>query len=467
MSKNKLGIIGMAVMGKNLALNFADKGYKLAVYNRSEEPLRKAIEEDSTGNLEGFSSLKDFVESLEKPRRVLLMIKSGDPVDEMCNELLKYLDKGDIIMDAGNSYYKDTIRRTKELLEKDINFLGVGVSGGEEGARRGPAIMPGGDKDAYAHVKELLEAVSAKNEEGGVCCKYAGTDGAGHYVKMVHNSIEYGDMQIIAETYLILREAFEIDNELMAKEFEYYKDGIQSGYLLDIAVNVLREKDEDGSYLLENIKDKAKHKGTGKWAALEAIDLGVETSELVAGLNARVISSMFDERKEFNSLYPRGNYEKLDIAEWRDDIKKAMLLSKIIAYAQGFALLKEAAKEYNWDLNYKSIAEGFTAGCILQGKLLKVIMKAYEEDKELSNLLLSPVIEDIVKDCYPSLRKVVSKAIELEIPIPAFSSGLSYFDSLRTYPGSANMIQGLRDYFGAHTFERYDREGTFHHKWSK
>lgn len=467
MTKNKLGIIGMAVMGKNLALNFADKGYQLAVYNRSEEPLKKALEEDATGNLEGFSSLKDFVESLEKPRRVLLMIKSGDPVDQMCHELLKYLEKDDIIMDAGNSYYKDTIRRTNDLLEHGINFLGVGVSGGEEGARLGPAIMPGGDKEAYAHVKELLEAVSAKNEEGGICCKYAGTDGAGHYVKMVHNSIEYGDMQIIAEMYLILREAFKINNDQMAKEFEYFKDGIQSGYLLDIAVNVLKEKDEDGSYLLENIKDKAKHKGTGKWAALEAIDLGVETSVLVAGLSARVISSMFDDRKEFSELYPKKEHERLDIEVWRNDIKKALLLSKIIAYAQGFSLLREAAVQYNWDFDYKSIAEGFTAGCILQGRLLKEIMDAYKENPKLSNLLLSPVFEDVVKDCSLSLRKVVSKAFELEIPIPALSSGLSYYDSLKTYPGSANMIQGLRDYFGAHTFERVDREGTFHHKWNR
>ncbi len=467
MSKNKLGIIGMAVMGKNLALNFADKGYEISVYNRSEEPLKRAIEEDKTGNLKGFSSLEDFVNSLEKPRRVLLMIKSGDAIDEMSKVLLEYLEPGDIIIDAGNSYYKDTIRRVEDLSKREIHFLGVGVSGGEEGARLGPAIMPGGDSKAYGYVKELLESVAAKNDEGGICCKYAGENGAGHYVKMVHNGIEYGDMQIISEIYLFLREAFKMDNENIAKEFEFFKDGIQSGYLLDISVHVLKERDEDGSYLLDNIKDVAKHKGTGKWTALEAIDLGVETSVLLAGLNARVISSMFEDRRLAKATYPKEYHEALDISNWREDIKKAMLLSKIVAYAQGFALLKEASKEYNWDFDYKSISEGFTAGCILQGKLLKSIMRAFEEDPKLNNLILSPIFKDIVEDCSKSLRKVVSKAIELEIPIPALSSAMEYMDSLRTYPGSANMIQGLRDYFGAHTFERKDREGTFHHQWNR
>lgn len=467
MNKSKIGVIGMAVMGRSLALNMADHGFKVAVYNRSKELTDEAILEDVTGNLKATYTLEEFIDALEKPRNILLMIKSGDPVDKIIKQLLPLLDKGDLIIDGGNSYFKDTIRRAKELENKEIHFFGMGVSGGEEGARRGPAIMPGGDKIAYERVKEVLEAISAKASDGEPCCKYTSRDGAGHYVKMVHNGIEYADMQIISEGYSIMKNVLKMSNEEMADAFEKYNKGPLDSYLIEITRDVLREKDDMGEgYLIDKILDAARQKGTGKWTNLEAIDLGVNTSILLAGLNSRIISSQKEERKDASNILkyeaPNSNYNKEEVLEYIED---ALLASKIMAYAQGFTLLREAAKVYNWDFDYKEIASIFRAGCIIRSELLYDIMDEFQKDNDLNNLMISDNFSKILNERTPGLRKVLKIAIDEGISVPALMESIGYFDGYRNERSAANLVQGQRDYFGAHTYERIDTEGVFHHKW--
>lgn len=467
MNKSKIGVIGMAVMGRSLALNMADHGFKVAVYNRSKELTDEAILEDVTGNLKATYTLEEFIDALEKPRNILLMIKSGDPVDKIISQLLPLLDKGDLIIDGGNSYFKDTIRRAKELENKEIHFFGMGVSGGEEGARRGPAIMPGGDKIAYERVKEVLEAISAKASDGEPCCKYTSRDGAGHYVKMVHNGIEYADMQIISEGYSIMKNVLKMSNEEMADAFEKYNKGPLDSYLIEITRDVLREKDDIGEgYLIDKILDAARQKGTGKWTNLEAIDLGVNTSILLAGLNSRIISSQKEERKVASNILKyessNSNYNKEEVLKAIED---ALLASKIMAYAQGFTLLREAAKVYNWDFDYKEIASIFRAGCIIRSELLYAIMDEFEKDNNLNNLMISDNFSKILNERTPGLRKVLKIAIDEGISVPALMESIGYFDGYRNERSAANLVQGQRDYFGAHTYERIDTEGVFHHKW--
>lgn len=468
MNNSKIGVIGMAVMGRSLALNMADHGFKVAVYNRSKELTDEAILEDVTGNLKATYTLEEFIDALEKPRNILLMIKSGDPVDKIISQLLPLLDKGDLIIDGGNSYFKDTIRRAKELENKGIHFFGMGVSGGEEGARRGPAIMPGGDKLAYERVKEVLEAISAKASDGEPCCKYTSRDGAGHYVKMVHNGIEYADMQIISEGYSIMKNVLKMSNEEMADAFEEYNKGPLDSYLIEITRDVLREKDDMGEgYLIDKILDAARQKGTGKWTNLEAIDLGVNTSILLAGLNSRIISSQKEERKVASNILKyeasNSNYNKEEVLK---DIEDALLASKIMAYAQGFTLLREAAKVYNWDFDYKEIASIFRAGCIIRSELLYAIMDEFEKDNDLNNLMISDNFSKILNERTPGLRKVLKISIDEGISVPALMESIGYFDGYRTERSAANLVQGQRDYFGAHTYERIDTEGVFHHKWN-
>jgi 6-phosphogluconate dehydrogenase len=467
MTKSKIGVLGMAVMGKSIALNMADHGYQVSVYNVTRKRIDEAILQDTTGNLKAVYSLEEFVNSLKKPRNILLMIKSGDPVDQIIEMLIPYLDREDLIIDGGNSYFKDTIRRARYLDKKGIHFFGMGVSGGEEGARRGPAIMPGGDKNAYERVKDILEAVAAKAKDGEPCCKYTSTDGAGHYVKMVHNGIEYADMQIIAEGYSIMKNVLKMSNEEMAKAFERYNKGPLDSYLIEITRDVLLEKDDMGEgYLVDKILDTAHQKGTGKWTNLEAVDLGVNTSILLAGLNSRIASSMLEERKKAADIFNyEGCHEKYNKEELLKVLEDALLASKIMAYAQGFTLLRKASEIYNWSFDYKEIASIFRAGCIIRSQLLYAIMEEFEKDNNLVNLMFGKEFSKVLNKTTPGLRKIIKVAIDNGIAVPALMESLAYFDSYRTEKSAANLIQGQRDYFGAHTYERIDCEGIFHHQW--
>lgn len=469
MGKLKIGVIGMAVMGRNLALNMGDHGYDVAIYNRSPENLELAVQADTKNKLKPFTTLEDFVDALERPRSIVLLIKAGDPVDQMIEKLLPLLDPDDLIIDCGNSYFKDTRRRAKELAPKNIRYLGVGVSGGEEGARFGPAIMPGGDPEAYKRVQDLFEAISAKAKDGKPCCHYASTDGAGHYVKMVHNGIEYADMQIIAEAYTFMRDVLKMDQLEMADQFERYNEGSLSSYLIEITAEVLREKDPDSEhFLLQMIKDEAQQKGTGLWTNREAVDLGVEASILIAGLNARVISAQAGEREQASEIYPREQFIEVpedQKAQVLKDLGDAMYAAKLMAYAQGFDLLRKAAETYDWDFDYAGIAAGFRNGCIIRAELLENIMQAFTNEPDIPNLLLSKEFCEPLKAAAQGLRRTCVNAIERTLAIPAMTASLEYFDAYRTQRSGANLIQGLRDYFGAHTFERIDKPGTFHHHW--
>ncbi|MDO5737982.1 MAG: NADP-dependent phosphogluconate dehydrogenase [Eubacteriales bacterium] len=463
-----LGVIGMAVMGRNLALNLAEHGYKCAVFNRSKGPLELAKAEDETGLLQPFEKLEDFVSSLSRPRKIILMIKSGDPVDSLISQLIPLLSAGDIIADCGNSYYKDTERRAQELAALDLNYLGVGVSGGEVGARFGPAIMPGGDLAAYEHFADILKDISAK-AAGEPCSAYIGKGGSGHYVKMVHNGIEYADMQIIAEGYYFLRYGLGLSLEEIHDCFEKYNQGPLDSYLIEITAKILTAKDDLASgFLLDQIVDEARQKGTGRWTNLEAIELAVDCSVLLAGLNGRNISSMSAERQAANKLY--GGARKLELTPKEkqsliSQVERAILAAKIIAYAQGFALYHRASEVYDWQLNLANIAAIFRNGCIIRAKLLKEIMAAFKQEPHCPNLLLSEEFKETVEENIKGLRKIVKLAAEIGIAMPAAFAALSYFDSYKSVPSAANLIQAQRDYFGAHSFERRDRKGNFHYPW--
>lgn len=468
MRKTRIGVIGMAVMGRSLALNMADHGFDVSVYNRTDEMTHQALAEDTTGRLVGTFSLEEFVESLEKPRNILLMIKSGDPVDQTIESLIPLLDENDLIIDGGNSYFKDTIRRAKYLDEKKLHFFGMGVSGGEEGARRGPAIMPGGDRKAYERVRDILEAISAKAKDGEPCCKYTSTDGAGHYVKMVHNGIEYADMQIIAEGTAVMKRLLGMSNKEMSEAFWHYNEGELESFLIEITADLLDEPDDMGEgYLVDKILDSAQQKGTGKWTNLEAVDLGVNTSILVAGLNARINSSQKEERVEAAKLFPfEPEKVELDREKTLEDLAQALLAAKIMSYAQGFVLYRRAAAEYGWDFNYREIASIFRAGCIIRSRLLYDIMDEFGKNNDLINLMLSPSFAKRLKDNIGGLRRIVALCTQQGIACQAISAALSYFDAYRNANSEANIIQAQRDYFGAHTYERNDGiEGVFHHQW--
>lgn len=469
MSKQQIGVVGLAVMGKNLALNIESRGFSVSVYNRSSSKTEEFLQESQGKNVVGTYSIEEFVQSLETPRKILLMVKAGARTDATIQSLLPHLEKGDILIDGGNTYYKDTQRRNQELAESGIHFIGTGVSGGEEGALKGPSIMPGGQKEAHELVKPILEAISAK-VDGEPCTTYIGPDGAGHYVKMVHNGIEYGDMQLISESYFILKHVAGLSADELHEVFSEWNKGELDSYLIEITADIFTKVDEETNQpLVDVILDKAGQKGTGKWTSQSSLDLGVPLPIITESVFARFISAMKDERVEASQLIqgPEPTQSAEDKQALIEAVRKALFMSKICSYAQGFAQMKAASDEYNWDLKYGEIAMIFRGGCIIRAAFLQQIKEAYDRNPELKNLLLDPYFKDIVESYQSSLRKVISLAVEQGVPVPSFSSALAYFDSYRTAVLPANLIQAQRDYFGAHTYERTDKEGVFHTEWMK
>lgn len=467
MSKQQIGVIGLAVMGKNLALNIESRGFSVSVYNRSSSKTEEFLQEAKGKNVVGTYSIEEFVQSLETPRKILLMVKAGTATDATIQSLLPHLEKDDILIDGGNTYYKDTQRRNKELAESGIHFIGTGVSGGEEGALKGPSIMPGGQKEAHELVKPILEAISAK-VDGEPCTTYIGPDGAGHYVKMVHNGIEYGDMQLISESYFILKQVLGLSADELHEVFAEWNKGELDSYLIEITADIFTKKDEEtGKPLVDVILDKAGQKGTGKWTSQSALDLGVPLPIITESVFARFISAMKEERVKASGLL--SGPEVKPVTENKEElieaVRKALFMSKICSYAQGFAQMKAASEEYNWDLKYGEIAMIFRGGCIIRAAFLQKIKEAYDREPELDNLLLDSYFKNIVESYQGALRQVISLAVAQGVPVPSFSSALAYYDSYRTAVLPANLIQAQRDYFGAHTYERTDKEGIFHTEW--
>lgn len=470
MSKQQIGVVGMAVMGKNLALNIESRGYTVSIYNRTGSKTEAVIEEHPDKNLAATYTVEEFVNSLEKPRRILLMVKAGDATDKTIQSLLPHLDKGDVLIDGGNTFYKETIRRTKELENSGINFIGTGVSGGEEGALKGPSIMPGGQKEAYDLVAPILKEIAAKAEDGESCVAYMGSDGAGHYVKMVHNGIEYGDMQLIAESYDLMRNFLNMSVEEIADVFKEWNAGELDSFLIDITADILTKYDpETGKPMVDIILDRAGNKGTGKWTSQSALDLGVPLPLITESVFARFISALKTERVEASKILPKVESElpEVDRVEFLENIRKALYFSKIMSYAQGFSQLRFASQENDWDLQYGEIAKIWRAGCIIRAAFLQNITDAYDKKPELANLLLDDYFVAITKEYNPSVRKVVSTAVLAGVPVPAFSSAIAYFDSYRAETLPANIIQAQRDFFGAHTYERTDKTGSFHFEWEE
>ncbi|SNY54997.1 NADP-dependent phosphogluconate dehydrogenase [Pantoea sp. GL120224-02] len=467
MSKQQIGVVGMAVMGRNLALNIESRGYTVSIFNRSREKTDEVIADSQGKKLAPFYTVEEFVESLEKPRRILLMVQAGEATDKTIASLTPHLDKGDILIDGGNTFYKDTIRRNKELSDQGFNFIGTGVSGGEEGALKGPSIMPGGQKEAYELVAPILDKIAARADDGEACVAYIGPNGAGHYVKMVHNGIEYGDMQLIAEAYALLKGALGLDNEELAKTFTDWNNGELSSYLIDITKDIFTKKDEEGKYLVDVILDEAANKGTGKWTSQSSLDLGEPLSLITESVFARYLSSLKSQRVAASKVLsgPQAKAFTGDKAEFVEKVRRALYLGKIVSYAQGFSQLRAASEENNWDLHYGEIAKIFRAGCIIRAQFLQKITDAYAKDANIANLLLDPYFKNIADEYQQALRDVVSYAIQNGIPTPTFSAAIAYYDSYRSEVLPANLIQAQRDYFGAHTYKRIDKDGVFHTEW--
>ncbi len=470
MAQADIGLIGLAVMGQNLVLNMAEHGFQVCVYNRSAEKTDQFIDNRTQGLPIGAAySLQELVDSLKAPRKIMLMVKAGEVVDLFIDQLVPLLDEGDIIIDGGNSLYIDSNRRTQTLAEKKINFIGTGVSGGEEGARFGPSIMPGGNAAAWESVKPIFQAISAKAGDDP-CCDWVGNDGAGHYVKMVHNGIEYGDMQLIAEAYQLMRQGLGMSADECQKVFADWNEGVLDSYLIEITAEILKFKDEDGEPLVDKILDAAGQKGTGKWTGISSLELGIPVTLITESVYARCLSALKSERVEASKLYPTeptkiySDEEKQQIVL---AIHDALYASKIISYAQGYMLMAEAAKEFNWDLNYGGIALMWRGGCIIRSRFLEEIKHAYEAEPELSNLLKAPFFESAIKGAEQPWRKAVIFGIENQIATPALSSALAFFDGYRSEVVPANLLQAQRDYFGAHTYERIDspRGEFFHTDW--
>ena len=468
MAKQQIGVVGLAVMGKNLALNIESRGYSVSVYNRSREKTDELLNNEAKGkNMIGTYTVEEFVQSLESPRKILLMVMAGGPTDATIDQLIPYLDKGDILIDGGNAYFPDTQRRNKRLEELGIRFIGTGVSGGEEGALLGPSIMPGGQKDAYALVEPILTAISAKVGDDP-CCTYIGPDGAGHYVKMVHNGIEYGDMQLICESYQLLKDVVGADTEELHSIFSEWNQGELDSYLIEITADIFKQYDPDtGKPMVDVILDTAGQKGTGKWTSQSALDLGVPLSIITESVFSRFISAMKEERVQASKVLqgPAAKPVDGDRAAFIESVRKALYASKICSYAQGFAQMRAASEHYNWDLDYGSIAMIFRGGCIIRARFLQNIKDAYDRNSALSNLLLDEYFQQIVQQYQDAWREVVAEAVKRGIPAPGFASALAYYDSYRSERLPANLLQAQRDYFGAHTFQRVDREGVFHFDW--
>lgn len=467
MTKQQFGVIGLAVMGKNLAMNIESRGYSVAVYNRSREKTDEMMKEVEGRKFVPTYTIEEFVNSLEKPRKIMLMVKAGGPTDATIEQLKPHLEKGDILIDGGNTFFVDTQRRNKELSELGIHFIGTGVSGGEEGALKGPSIMPGGQKEAYELVAPIFKDISAK-VNGEPCTTYIGPDGAGHYVKMVHNGIEYGDMQLISESYFLLKHVLGLSAEELHEVFAEWNKGELDSYLIEITADIFRKKDEEtGKPMVDVILDTAGQKGTGKWTSQSALDLGVPLPIITESVFARFISAMKQERVEASKVLngPEAKPFSGDREAFIESVRKALYMSKICSYAQGFAQMRAASEEYNWDLQYGDIAMIFRGGCIIRAQFLQKIKDAYERDAGLKNLLLDPYFKEIVESYQYALRDIIGVAVQNGIPVPCFSAALSYYDSYRTETLPANLLQAQRDYFGAHTYQRVDKEGTFHTEW--
>jgi len=465
-SKADIGLIGLAVMGENLVMNMESKGFTVAVFNRSTEKVSAFIEGRAKGkNIIGTYSIEELVNSLKKPRKIMLMIKAGKPVDDFIELLIPYLEKGDIIIDGGNSHFPDSIRRTKYLEEKGLLFIGTGVSGGEEGALKGPSLMPGGSPDAWPHVKDIFQAIAAKVEDGSPCCDWVGENGAGHFVKMVHNGIEYGDMQLICEAYHLMKDLLGMSADEMHEVFKEWNEGELDSYLIEITRDILAYKDEDGQPLVDKILDTAGQKGTGKWTAIAALDEGIPLTLIGEAVFSRCLSAIKEERvaasKVLSGPVPKYTGDKKELIE---DIRNALYASKIVSYAQGYTLMRAAAKTYGWNLNYGGIALMWRGGCIIRSKFLGKIKEAFDKNPNLTNLLLDPFFKERVEKAQESWRRVTSIALTNGIPVPAFTSALCYYDGYRSERLPANLLQAQRDYFGAHTYERIDRpRGEFFH----
>ncbi|MFE4522663.1 NADP-dependent phosphogluconate dehydrogenase [Cytobacillus firmus] len=467
MTKSQFGVIGLAVMGKNLAMNIESRGYSVSVFNRSREKTDEMLKEVEGRNFKGTNTIEEFVDSLEKPRKIMLMVKAGDPTDATIEQLKPLLDKGDILIDGGNTFFVDTQRRNKELSELGIHFIGTGVSGGEEGALKGPSIMPGGQKEAYELVAPIFQDIAAK-VNGEACTTYIGPDGAGHYVKMVHNGIEYGDMQLISESYFLLKNVLGLTAEELHEVFAEWNKGELDSYLIEITADIFTKKDEEtGKPLVDVILDTAGQKGTGKWTSQSALDLGVPLPIITESVFARFISAMKEERVNASKVLrgPAGQDFTGDKKAFIESVRKALYMSKICSYAQGFAQMRAASEEYGWDLKYGDIAMIFRGGCIIRAQFLQKIKEAYDREPGLKNLLLDPYFKEIVESYQDAAREIISMAVKNGIPVPCFAAALSYYDSYRTETLPANLLQAQRDYFGAHTYQRTDKEGIFHTNW--
>ncbi|GGD84055.1 MULTISPECIES: NADP-dependent phosphogluconate dehydrogenase [Caballeronia] len=468
MSKQAIGVVGLAVMGRNLALNIESRGHAVSVYNRSRAKTDELLAEHPDKKLVPTYTLEEFVQSLETPRRILMMVKAGAGTDETIAQLRPLLEKGDILIDGGNTHFTDTIRRNQDLAKSGLHFIGTGVSGGEEGALKGPSIMPGGQKEAYELVAPILHEIAAKAPDGEPCVAYMGPDGAGHFVKMVHNGIEYGDMQLIAESYDVLKRVAGLSNEELGKVYVEWNQGELDSYLIEITSKIFAKKDEEtGKDLVDVILDRAAQKGTGKWTSQNALDLGAPLPLITEAVFARVLSSLKDQRVKASKVLsgPSPKFDG-DREAFIESVRRALYLSKIVSYAQGFAQLRAASDEYNWNLQYGEIAKIFRAGCIIRARFLQKITDAYAADKNLANLLLDPYFSDIAAKYQDALRDVVVAAVKAGIPVPAFSSAIAYFDAYRSERLPANLVQAQRDFFGAHTFERTDKAGSYHANWA-
>ncbi len=465
-----IALIGLAVMGQNLILNMNDHGYRVAVFNRTVSKVDEFIEKEAAGTqVVGAHSIEELVQALKKPRRVMLMVKAGDTVDRMIESLLPHLERGDIIIDGGNSHYPDTNRRTKELAERGILFIGTGVSGGEEGARFGPSIMPGGNPAAWPHVKEIFQSIAAKVEDGTPCCDWVGENGAGHYVKMIHNGIEYGDMQLICEAYHLLSAGLGLSAEELHEVFAEWNKGELDSYLIEITSEIFTKKDEDGAPLIDKILDTAGQKGTGKWTGINSLELGVPVTLIGEAVYSRCLSAMKDERVTASKILTGPNHSATkDREEFIEDVRRALYCSKVVSYAQGYMLMREAAKEEGWDLNFGGIALMWRGGCIIRSRFLGKIKEAFDKNPQLSNLLLDDFFSKTLNEYQPFWRRAIIKAIEYGVPTPAFSTALSFFDGYRSSRLPANLLQAQRDFFGAHTYERVDkpRGEFFHTNWT-
>lgn len=461
-----IGLIGLAVMGENLVLNMESKGFGVAVFNRTVSKVDNFINGRGKGkNIKGCHSLEEFVNSLKKPRKIMLMVKAGQAVDDFIEQLIPLLEPGDIIIDGGNSHFPDTIRRTKYVESKGLLYIGTGVSGGEEGALKGPSMMPGGSPQAWKHVKEIFQSICAKTPEGEPCCDWVGENGAGHFVKMVHNGIEYGDMQMICETYSLMKQGLGMTNEEMHQVFAEWNEGELNSYLIEITRDILAYKDEEGNYVVDLILDTAGQKGTGKWTVISALDEGQPLTAVAEAVFARCLSALKEERVKASNIL-QGKVSKFDgdRKAFINDLRKALYASKIVSYAQGYQLMRSAAKTYSWNLNYGGIALMWRGGCIIRSVFLGKIKEAFDKNPGLENLLLDPFFAQLVNDTQDNWRRVVASAVQMGIPVPAISSALCYFDGYRSAWLPANLLQAQRDYFGAHTYERVDRpRGEFFH----